>query len=193
MKLLIVISFISCNSLQLKGQTDNSIFQGSSFINYSKTDFTRVDSLSCWFYVLTVKKSTSRDSLNSVGEIAFQRTHAVKDTISESLYKSGFLPNFTFQVFDIKDSAYCIKKSRLIRAVSSCISPDVGGDIIIFGKFVFLNQSVCLHCKRFDNGVDYCRPLINKIFLSVDKAKSNTLEQIVNQFPIQGQVMESPF
>src|SRR5450432_2141777 len=111
MKLLFLIIFVSCISLQLKGQTDNSVFHNSSFSNYLKTDFSKIDSLSCWFYVLTIKNSSHGDSVKSVGEITFQRIRAVKDTISESLYKSGFLPNFTFQVYDIKDSAYCLKKS----------------------------------------------------------------------------------
>ena len=161
--------------------------------NYSKTDFSKIDSLSCWFYLLTLKNSSHGESVRPVGEITFQRTHAVDDTISESLYKSGFLPNFTFQVFDIKDSTYCLKKSQLIKTVSSCTSPDVGGDIIIFGKFIFLNLGVCSQCKRYDNGTDYCRPIINKMFLSVDKSKVNSLEQLVGQFQIQGQIIKSPF
>ena len=192
MKLLFIIIFVSCFSLQLIGQTDNPVFYNSSFSNYSKTDFSKVDSLSCWFYVLTIKNSSHGDSIKSVGELTFQRTHAVKDTISENLYKSGFLPNFTFQVYNIKDSEYCLKKSQLIKTVSSCVSPDVGGDIIIFGKFIFLNLNVCLHCKRYDNGADYCRPIINKVFSIVDKSNANTLEQIVKQFVIQGQIMKSP-
>jgi hypothetical protein len=112
--------------------------------------------------------------------------------MSEKLYKRGFLPNFTFEIFDIKDSAYCFKKSQLIKTVSSCTTPDVGGDIIIFDKYVFLNNSVCVHCKRYDSNFDYCRPIINKMFLSVEKRKGISLEQIVKQFPITGQVIKLP-
>jgi hypothetical protein len=177
----------------LFGQTKNSVFYSSALDNYSKTDFTKVDSLNCWFYVLTDKNTSWEDSIKPIGELTFQRTHAVKDTISESLYKRGFIPNFTFQVFNIKDSAYCFKKAQLIKNLSSCVSPDLGGDIIIFGSFIFLNVNICLQCKRYDNSVDYCRPIINKMFLSVDEAKATSLEQIVKQFPIKGQIMKLPF
>ena len=193
MKLLSLLFFFSCTSLQLFAQTDNSVFRSSASDNYSKTDFSKVDSLSCWFYVLMNKNPSYEDSIKPVGQLTFQRTHSVKDTIAESLYRSGFLPNFTFQIFDIKDSAYCLKKSELIKKISSCISPDVGGDIIILSNFIFLNINVCLHCKRYDNGVDYCRPIINKIFLRVDKTKANSLEQIVGQLPIKGQVIKLAF
>jgi len=71
--------------------------------------------------------------------------------------------------------------------------PDAGGDMLVIGKFIFLNPNVCLQCKRDDNRVDYCRPMISKVFLSVDQTKANSLEQIVRQFPIQGQVIKSLF
>ena len=190
---LFLIIIISCSSLQLSGQSNNSVFYSYSLNDYSKTDFSNVDSLSCWFYVLWIKESSRKDSIKSLGELTFQRDHAVKDSISESLYKTGFLPLITFQVYDIKDSAYCFKKSLLIKTVSSCMAPDAGGDIIVFGKFIFVNLKVCLPCKRFDNGVDYCRPIVNKMFSSVDMTKVDSLEQIIGQFPIQGQVIRSPF
>lgn len=81
MKLLLFIIIVSCTSLQLLGQTNNSPFFNSSFNNYSKTDFSKVDSLNCWFYVLTVKNSSHKDSVQSIGELAFQRTHSVEDAV----------------------------------------------------------------------------------------------------------------
>lgn len=140
-----------------------------------------------------IKDSDRKDSVKSLGELTFQRAHEVKDSISEKLYKTGFLPLITFQVYDIEDSAYCFKKSSRTRVISSCLPPEVGGDIIVFGKFIFLNLDVCIRCKRHDNGVDYCRPIVNKMFSGIAKTKANSLEQIVEQFPIQGQVIKSPF
>jgi hypothetical protein len=188
-----LIIVISCSSLQSSGQSNHYIFQSHTLSEYSKTDFSNVDSLSCWFYVLWMKESSQKDSVKSLGELTFQRDHEVKDSISQSLYKSGFLPLITFQVYDINDSAYCYKKSLQIKMISSCMAPDAGGDIIIFGKYIFLNLQVCLHCKRFDNGVDYCRPMVNKIFSDVDKSKANSLEEIIGQFPIKGKIIRSPF
>jgi hypothetical protein len=192
MKVPVIILIVICTSLQSVGQTNSSVFLNSSLSNYSKTDFSVVDSLNCWFYVLLFQSPSQKDSVKSIGELTFQRKHPVGDTTSEKLYKSGFLPIYTFQIFDIRDSIYCFKKSHLIKAISSCIPPEVGGDIVIFGKFIFLNLNVCLHCRKYDNGIDYCRPIINKIFSSVDKAKADSLKQIVGQFPIKGQVIASP-
>jgi len=193
MKIVAFLIIFEFSSFQLMSQSYNSVLHSSTLSNCTATDFSKVDSFSCWFYVLSLKSASHEDSAKKIGELTFQRTHEVVDSASERLYKSGFLPNITFQIYDIKDSAYCFKISKLIRNISSCVAPDVGGDIIVFGRFIFLNLNVCLHCKRYDDKVDYCRPVINKIFLSVDKTKTNSLEQIVNQFPIEGQTMKTPF
>jgi hypothetical protein len=190
LSLLILTIFLSSTLL---GQQENPVFRNTSLDTYSKTDFSKVDSLSCWFYVLMDKNPSYEDSIKPVGQLIFQRTHAVDDSVRKQLYGNGFLPIYTFQVFNIKDSVYCFNKANLIRRFSSCASPDVGGDIIVFGDFIFLNANMCMVCRRYDNGLDYCRPLINKMFLSVDKTKANSLEQIVKQFPIKGQVMKLPF
>jgi len=139
------------------------------------------------------KNPSYEDSVKPIGQLILHRTHAVDDTVRKNLYQSGFLPIFTFQVFDIKDSVYCFNKSDLIRKFSSCVSPDLGGDIIIFGNFIFLNTNICLACRTYDTGIDYCRPMINKLFMSVDRTKIGSLEQIVRQFPIKGQIMKLPF
>ena len=193
MKQLSLIIAIGCASLRLLAQGPDIVFHSSGADNYSKTDFSKIDSLNCWFYVLTDKSPGYEDAVKPVGQLIFQRTHAAKDKIREELFNGGFVPNVIFQIFDIKDSAYCFKKSRTIRTVSSCNSPDVGGDIVILGKYIFFANSVCLQCKGFDNSLDYCRPVINKIFLSVDRKKAASLEQMVKQFPIKGQVMKLPF
>ncbi len=191
---VLILSISFCTLAQrLYSQPGRHAFLNSELGDYSKTDFSKIDSPSCWFYVLMDKNLSYVDSIKPVGQLIFQRTHEINDSISFRLYKRGFLPVYTFQIFDIKDSAYCFSKSRLVRTFSSCVSPDVGGDIIILGKFIFLNDNVCVGCKRYVDGLDYCRPLINKLFLGVDKTKANTPEEIVKQFPIKGQVMKLPF
>ena len=85
------------------GQSNNSVFRSYSLNDYSKTDFSNVDSLSCWFYVLWIKESSRKDSVKSLGELTFQRDHAVKDSISESFIKVDFflLLLFRFTIFRI--------------------------------------------------------------------------------------------
>ena len=97
MKIITIVIVVGCTSLKLFGQTQNPVFHSFGVDNYSKTDFSTSDSLDCWFYVLTDKNPNFEDSVKPVGQLIFQRTHAVKDTISENLYKTGFLPNFTFR------------------------------------------------------------------------------------------------
>jgi len=128
-----------------------------------------------------------------IGQLTFQRTHPVNDSTTQALNGTGFLPNISFQVYSLKDSAYCIRKSESIKMVSSCSMPDTGGDMIIFGDFIFLNRMTCVWCKRPDNRVDYCRPIIENIFKNLDKSAAHSLEQLVGQFPIKGQTLKLPF
>ncbi len=183
MKRLIVILVIFLKFSCVFGQSDSSLFLNSDSKYYDSTDFSKVDSLKAWFYVLLDKNLSYKDSIQPIGQLIFQKDKTIK----------GWTPNFTFQIFNIKDSSYCFKKSELVRTLSSCIPPNVAGDIIIFNQFIFLNTNVCLQCKNFDDGLDYCRPLINKVFSAVDKAKVTTLEELVKQFPIKGQIMKLPF
>ncbi len=68
--------------------------------------------------------------------------------------------------------------------MSSCVPPDVGGDYFIIGKYIFLNDNVCLNCRKYDTGIDYCRPVINFVISKIDKNRVETLDEITGQFVI---------
>ncbi len=142
-----------------------------------------MDALDNWFYVLLDKNLSYEDSVRPIGQLTIQRNKMIG---RRSL-------NFTFQVFAIKDSSYCFRKSQSVRTLSRCVPPEVAGDIIIYNQFVFLNTNICLQCKNPEDGLDYCRPIINKVFSAVDRTKASTLEEIVKQFPIKGRIMKVPF
>jgi hypothetical protein len=165
------------------GQHKTSLFRNPESEYYSATNFAKPDSLNAWFYVLVDKNLSYPDAVKPIGQLIFQRGTMVK----------GRTTNFTFQVFNIKDSAYCFKKSQQVRTLSSCVPPNVAGDIIIVNQFIFLNTDVCLQCRIDEKGPDYCRPLINKVFASVDKSKVHSLNDLVKQFPIEGQILNLPF
>jgi hypothetical protein len=181
MKQFTVILFALISSSSMFAQEKTSVFRNPQSKYYSATDFEKVDSLSTWSYVL-VDKNPGSGPVQPIGELIFQRAKQI----------NGFTPNFTFQVYNIKDSAYCFKKSRQVRTASSCAPPNVAGDIIIVNDFIFLNANVCLQCKIGEKGPDYCRPLINKVFGFVDMSQVQSLHDVVKQFPIQGQILEVP-
>ena len=152
---------------------------------YSKTDFSKIDSLQYWKYKLNMKyHGTETDTLKPIGQIIFLRTKTINDGISKKLYGRDWNPNITFDIFNVADSLNCFKNSTRIRFFSSCVPPQVGGDIIIVGKFLFLNRSVCLSCQRYDSKIDYCRPVLNYIFSNIRKREVETVEELVQQFPI---------
>lgn len=164
------------------GQAHSSLFLHPESRYYDSTDFSKTDSLDAWFYLLLDKNLSYEGPVQPIGQLIFQRKRRIK----------GWTPNFTFQIFRISDSSYCFKKSQSVRTSSSCRSPDIAGDIIIFDQYIFLNTNVCLQCKSFENGLDYCRPVIDKIFSAVNKTKVASLEELVKQSPIQGQIMKLP-
>ena len=152
---------------------------------YKKTDFSKIDTLALWNYKFV---STSKDKpagpVHVVGILTFWRTRELRDTISQKLYHHGWSPSIAYLVFNLSDSAYCKKTSLRIRMLTSCVPPAVGGDYFIIGKYIFLNEQICLECRKYDTGVDFCRPVINLVISKVDKRKAATLEDIFKQFVI---------
>lgn len=166
-------------------------FDTSSTVYYAKTDFSFIDTLKLWSYRLdTTYKGTERDSFKPIGRLTFWRTKPIDDG-SERLYNKFWTPRITFEIFTIAELTYCRKQSNQTRFLSSCVPPQVGGDIIVVGKFVLLNRDVCLSCQRNDTKADYCRPVLNYIFSGLDQSKITNLLSIVSQFPISaGQIRE---
>jgi hypothetical protein len=154
---------------------------------YSKTDFAFADTLANWNYnlILFSENWGSDTILKPVGEITFFRTKALFDSISRRVYGIDWTPSIDFKIYNITDSARCLERSEFTRHISSCVPPAVGGDIFVVGNFIFLNNSVCLHCYKYDNDVDYCRPTIKNIFSKVRLDKVSNLREITQQFGIK--------
>jgi hypothetical protein len=193
MKSTFILAFVTLIGLKSIGQTKQSIFLESAAINYSRTDFTKIDAVDQWFYLLTIMGSSKRKPGDKIAQLIFQRKEPVDDTLSLQVFNRKWLPNISFEVFGIADSTYCFGISEKIRLISSCVPPDLGGDIILIGNYVLLNRTSCVDCARYDTKQDYCRPVINKLLLDLDKSKIGTLEELVNQFPIKGEILKVPF
>lgn len=152
---------------------------------YAKTDFSHVDTIQLWNYLLdTTYHGKDTDTIKPIGQLLFWRTKAIDDSISKYIYNQLWTPYIAFDIFNISDTNYCYDRSTRTRYFSSCVAPDVGGDIIIIDKYLFLNHSVCLSCGRYDTKVDYCRPVINYLFSNIDKTKITTIQSLVQQFVI---------
>ncbi len=152
---------------------------------YSKTDFSFIDTLELWNYMLDTNRAESKeDSIKTVGHLNFRRIKPVDDSISKLIYGGLWIPNITFDIYAIADTNFCYQKSSKTRFFSSCVPPNVGGDIIITDKYVFLSRGVCLNCERYDTKIDYCRPVINYIFSHLDNTKITTIQSLVIQFTI---------
>ena len=190
MKCFIIVYFYSIITVSLFGQTSPLLFFDTTNNNrqfnnnkyYSKTDFSIVDTLSLWNFKLdSTFKVREMYFLKPFAQIIFWRTKPVYDR----KYKESWTPYIAFEIYNSNDSTYCYDKSNRSRFLSSCVPPNVGGDIIFIDKFIFINSDVCLNCERDDTKVDYCRPVINYVFSKVDKTKITTLESILKQFIIK--------
>ena len=171
--------------------TNNNSKQVNNRKFYTKTDFSFIDDLKLWNYKLdTTFKGRERDSLKPFAQLIFWRTKPIDDKISKKIYKQLWTPYFVFEIYNLADSSFCYDKSNHSRLLSSCVPPNVGGDILIIDKFIFINSYVCLSCERHDTKVDYCRPIINYVFSKVDPARVTTLKSLLDQFVIKEGTLE---
>jgi hypothetical protein len=182
---VILVAFL-LPALRVTAQNKHpTIFSDENFI-YSRTDFTVVDTLVKWTYTLDLKyKGAPEDSVKPIGQIKFYRAVALPDSISQHVYGTDWTPVMNFEIYNLRDAAFCRKKATHIRIISSCVPPSLGGDMFIVGQLVFVNPSPCVNCYKYDTDRDYCRPLIKYVFSKVDETKATTIQDIVKQFPIK--------
>ena len=189
LNLIIFLLFFAFNSFGQSFVFDNNHNSGHLDKNdyyYSKTDFSIVDTLKLWNYQLDTHVTTRKeDSIKTIGQLHFWRITPIDDSISKIVYNRLWTPHITFDIYSIKDTTHCYQISSRTRFFSSCVPPDVGGDIIITDKYVFVSRGVCLNCTRYDTKIDYCRPVINYLFTHLDRTKITTIQSLVRQFTIE--------
>lgn len=191
MKKIFSLLFLIVTSVMSEAQDTLKINDSVEFIFCSKGNFMSVDSMEYWNYDLrTIDKGQHKDSVQPIANVIFFRSRPLQDSFSRRIYGKDWSPVMEFSIYKLSDSAFCSRRSLSTRFLSSCVPPDVGGDIIITGNFIFLNNDVCLHCRKYDTKIDYCRPVVNSLFGGLDKNKLSSIEEIVAQFPIKWKVWD---
>ncbi|MCH2232391.1 MAG: hypothetical protein MK105_18795 [Crocinitomicaceae bacterium] len=166
--ILIIICFIN---LTLSAQEIRYIQDDTLEYFYSGTDFSKIDTIEYWvFNIDKFQESNKNDSINPVGRINFWRNIAIDDSISLKLYGKLWTPRISYDIYNKKDSLYCRNMSRRMRFFSSAIPPNVGGDYIVLGEYVLIN--IDGNYARYDTKIDYCRPLLNRVFTEISDVKT---------------------
>ncbi len=158
----------------------------------SATQFNLVDTASKWTYFLDTNYGKNwKDSVRPMGLIEFWRTEPLDDSISKFIHGKWWTPRIRFEIYDIGDSTAVFKRSANTRFFSSSVPPDVGGDIIFAGDFIFLSKGG-ISCRKYDTGEDFCRPVINEIFQRAKSLKKASLRVLINSLPLKASKEPAP-
>jgi hypothetical protein len=145
---------------------------------YPVKNTVQTDSLKYWTYSIDYEFKRPNDSIKPVGQIKFWRTESIDDKKSQEVYGRPWTPSIDFDIYNITDLEFCERIQININRASSCLPPNVGGDLIIIQNYVLINRWVCVNCIRFDNGIDYCRPTLNKVLSELNLTENSSLNGI---------------
>src|SRR5262245_22982486 len=100
-----------------------------------------VDTLSFWNFQIEPHTKTAKD--RSIGLITFWRNKPVHDSVHMVRHQELWTPQISFSIYPLSDSAYCKSQSVKMKMSSSCVGPDVGGDMYLVGNLILLNRDIC--------------------------------------------------
>ncbi len=180
----LILAFLTITATSFGQHLDYKVNPTSNYHRLG-TDLGNIDTLSLWNYRLDSPYVTRfQDSVEPIGYISFWRTKPISN--EPQIYDQVQVPSIDFEIFDIRDSSFCYQRSRFTKFYSSCVPPDVGGDVFVIGRFIFLNRKVCVNCgSDGTRNIDYCRPILKFIFSRVTGDDISTLADIVRQLPIK--------
>lgn len=155
----------------------------ASQVNFRKSEF--VDSLNLWTYYLKPADNAPTDSVKALGYVYFYRNQPVIDSNYFKEYHRYWTPGIGFYIYNLSDSLFCKKMAHRTKVMSSCEPPSVGGDYLVVGKFIFVNNNVCVDCQNPATLKEYCRPVVHAVLSKIDESKANTLDGVFSQFVIK--------
>jgi hypothetical protein len=187
--ILSIATIFLMTSIHVYGQRTELYNSKDEF--YKKTNFNIIDTLDKWvFNIDTSYKGRPSDSVKPIGAITFIRATPLFD---EKYYKANnklWRPYFSFEIFLLSDSAFCINDSKNTRMFSSCLPPFTGGDILFIGNLILVNRRVCnAFSIKWDTDTDFARPVINKVLSTSSLSKIYTFQDFINELPIKGKLL----
>ena len=138
-----------------------------------------------WRYAYEdVPDTLNRSGLIAIGRLSFIRNKSIPDSLHYAVYGRRWHPLMTFDVLPHEMHDECLADQHEVHVLSSCTSPNVGGDIFSVGKFILYNNDVCLNCEHED-GVDRCRGPIGEIIERIQEQDPATISQLIEAVPVQ--------
>lgn len=184
-----VITISLLTSINIYGQTTELYNPKNEF--YKKTNFTVIDTVDKWvFNIDTSYKGRPTDSVKPIGAITFIRETPLFD---EKYFKANnklWRPYFSFEIYLMSDSAFCLNDSKNTRMLSSCLPPFTGGDVLFIGNLILLNRRVCnAFSIKWDTDTDFARPVINKVLSLSNLSNIHTFQDFIRELPINGKLL----
>ncbi|MEY2702716.1 MAG: hypothetical protein RLY43_1352, partial [Bacteroidota bacterium] len=90
-----------------------------------------------------------------------------------------------FSIYKMSDIEKCKFQSVKTKALSSCISTNIGGDIHLIGNYILLNEDPCVNCLNPKTEIDYCRPIIKYLLSNIIISNDSTFLDIENQIRLK--------
>lgn len=131
-----------------------------------------------WQYQIDYDYENANDSIQPIGKVVFQSTKPIPDQKRESIYGRKWFPSITFEIHPLSNKAYCEKSSFQVQLHSSCLPPNMGGDVIVVQDYIFHNRNVCVDCVLTEGQIDYCRPVVQEVLSNLNLTGVKSLAEI---------------
>jgi hypothetical protein len=136
-----------------------------------------------WKYHFEVMSDTAdKRKVLPIAAITFRRSQPVP----EASDAKAWYPAMRFEIYAESDSAYCRSFSDSIYLSSYCMAPNIGGDRLRIGHFIFVNPDACVSCAG-QNSTDYCRDSILYFFKHISKQQSKDIYTLIEKLPIDAE------
>ena len=183
MRLLLFILFILTFG-NTSGQKSVPILYDTTDQIFKFIDLSKIDTVSLWNYELDLEwKGYKNDTIAPpMGRLSFFREKPIVN-----FWDQIRQPYLRYNIYYVDDSLTANKESKYIKRISSCF-PLQGGEKLLVGNFIFVNSDVC--SGDIDkNKNEICRPLVNYVMGLVDKTKTNSIQELVDQLQLKKGVL----
>lgn len=144
-----------------------------------------LDTISQWDFKIDYSVKNTSDSIKPLAVLHFFRKEHLFLISSDHKQKSKWTPEINFSIYKMSDIEKCKFQSVKTKALSSCISTNIGGDIHLIGNYILLNEDPCVNCLNPKTEIDYCRPIIKYLLSNIIISNDSTFLDIENQIRLK--------